>query len=386
MENNISAFADHCCGCGACAASCPKKAIEMKPNAQGFLFPTLREDLCVNCGLCVKACSFQITDPCTDSPLQTFATKHKDSKTRSASRSGGIFTAVSDWIFRRGGAVYGCMMQDCKTAVHSRATTPEERNAFRGSKYIQSQTGDIYAQVARDLKDGLWVLFTGTPCQIHAVRSFCKNTDTSKLVCMDVVCHGVPSPKVWGDYMDHLEKQASKKIVSVDFRDKQKFGWASHRETVVFQDGSDYSGTDFRKLFYDHYLIREACFACPYKSLHRVGDFSIADCWGITDAYPDFDDNKGVSLVLVNTNLAKSIYAELTEMDTIEVDIQKLMQPCLEKNWPIPSDYSEFWAYYQKHSFQKVLDKYVYHKPEGFQGFKEKLLGIPRAVLNKIRK
>lgn len=386
MSNNISTIASHCCGCGACTSVCPKNAIEMKANEQGFLFPVVQKDLCINCGLCVKQCSFQSTSPSTDAPLQFFAAKHIDPLTRAASRSGGIFTAVSDWIFQRGGVVYGCKMEDCKTAVHARATIPKERNAFRGSKYIQSQTKLVYKQVIQDLKDGLWVLFTGTPCQVHALRNLCKNTDTNKLVCMDVVCHGVPSPKTWADYIDHLEKQKGKKIVSVDFRDKQKFGWASHRETVVFKDGSDYSGTDFRKLFYDHYLIRESCFECPYKSLYRIGDFSIADCWGIQDAYPEFDDNKGISLVLVNSELAKTIYSDLTELESIEVDIQKLMQPCFEKNWPIPTDYHDFWVYYQRHSFQKVLDKYVYHKPNLCQRIKAKLLWIPQRILNKFRK
>ena len=335
----------------------------MKPNVQGFLYPTIREDLCVNCGLCTKSCSFQTADPGTDSPLQIFAAKHTDSKIRNASRSGGIFTAVSDWIFRRGGTVYGCKMADCKTAVHSRATTPEERNAFRGSKYIQSKTGDIYAQVVRDLKDGLWVLFTGTPCQVHALQQFCRNLDTSKLLCIDIVCHSVPSPKVWSDYIDYQEAQSNSQIINVNFRDKHRFGWASHRETFVFANGEIHSDTIFRKLFSSHYISRKSCFDCPYKSLHRVGDFTIADCWGITDAYPDFDDNKGVSLVLVNTDLAKSIYSDLTELDTIEVDIQKLMQPCLKENWSKPNDYNEFWKFYRRKSFAKVLDKYIYHRP-----------------------
>ena len=358
----------------------------MKANAQGFLFPVIREDLCINCGLCVKQCAFQTTGQAFPSSKEFYAVKHTDPATRAASRSGGIFTAVSDWILAKKGAVYGCKMVDCKTAIHARATTSEERNAFRGSKYIQSKTSHIFPQVLEDLRAGLWVLFTGTPCQVHALQSFCSQADTSKLICIDVVCHGVPSPKVWGDYIDLLEKQAGKKIISVDFRDKQKFGWASHRETVVFTDGSDYSGTAFRKLFYDHYLIREACFACPYKSLHRAGDFSIADCWGIHDAHPDFDDNKGVSLVLINNTLARKIYSELSELESIPVNIQQFMQPCLEKNWPVPTEYQEFWAYYQKHSFQKILDKYVYHKPGLCQRLKEKILWIPRRILNKFRK
>ncbi len=358
----VAQFAHHCCGCGECVAICPTTAITMRENENGFCYPHVDVKKCINCSKCEKHCAFNKREE-RNVLLSSYAVKHKDEHTRAQSRSGGIFTAISDWFLDNGGVVYGCKLVGCTQAVHARATTKQERDAFRGSKYIQSQMETVFNSVKTDLVDGLWVLFTGTPCQVNAVKDYCADIDCEKLLLLDIVCHGVPSPKVWKDYVKFREKAYKKRVVAVDFRDKKQFGWAAHQDTLVFDDQTSASADIFTKLFYDHYIIRKECFSCPFKNLQRAGDISIADCWGIAQNYPFFDDNNGVSLVLVNTEKGKTFFAQTDDIDTINVDISKLMQPPLEKNWDMPANYEEFWQYYQKNSFARVLNTYVYNIP-----------------------
>ena len=362
--SNISIYKDHCCGCGECAAICPKQAIAMVCNDQGFLYPQVDKKLCVQCDLCVNHCTFNNTQNVrTGFSQQSYAVKHKDSSVRASSRSGGIFTALSDWVLAKGGLVYGCKLENNRYATHCRASTHEVRNTFRGSKYIQSNTQHIFHNVKHDLKNGRWVLFSGTPCQTSAISDFCADINCQRLILVDIVCHGVPSPKVWQDYLNFYERKQKSKVSSVDFRNKKDFGWAAHKETIYFADGTSYSGESFKTLFYNHLILRDSCFACPYKTLTRESDITIADCWGIQEHHPDFDDNKGVSLVLINTVQGQQLYQQLQDIESISVDIQNLMQPCLMENWPKPMNYNEFWKFYRQKSFAKVLDKYVYHRP-----------------------
>lgn len=360
---NVSIFKNDCCGCGVCSSICPSKAITMQLNQKGFYYPHVDDTKCSNCSHCVSQCSFNSTENKSNSLLSAWAVKHTSSDVRQASRSGGVFTSISDYVLEQNGIVYGCELIENDKALHTRATTAQERNKFRGSKYIQSATYHIYESVKNDLLSGYWVLFSGTPCQVDALVNYCKNVNQSKLITVDIVCHGVPSSLIWSDYLEYIMKKFSKTIKSVEFRDKITFGWSAHEETFTFTDDTKVSSHIFRQLFYNHLILRESCFICPYKKLNRVGDISIADCWGITNNYPEFDDNKGVSLVLVNTAKGTAIFNNLNSIDSISVDINKLMQPCLEYNWEIPDNYNEFWSYYSKHGFQKVIDKYIYNKP-----------------------
>lgn len=358
---NVLAFGDLCCGCGTCCVVCPVQAISMECNNKGFYHPVVDNQKCVNCLQCVRYCAFSNTDKkqTRNSLLGAFALKHADSDVRAASRSGGVFTALSDRVLDMDGVVYGCKLINNREAVHIRATSKEERDQFRGSKYIQSKMFDVFEAIKTDLNQGRWVLFSGTGCQVDAVASYCRNLNCDKLLLLDIVCHGVPSSRVWSDYLDYLEEKHGKKIVSVDFRDKKNFGWNAHKETVVFEDDSSYSGNIFTKLFYSHNIIRKCCFDCPYKNLHRVGDISIADCWGVAQHYAEFDDDKGVSLVMVNTEKGKQFFEQLSDTEYIEVEINKLLQPPLKENWPVPVEYDRFWRYYRRHPFEKTVKQFV---------------------------
>ena len=228
---------------------------------------------------------------------EVYAVKHCRDDVVSASRSGGIFTAVSDWILHENGIVYGCILDENFQAVHTRAETALERDAMRGSKYIPSRMEDTFRLVQKDLKENRMVLFTGTSCQVAGLKNF-LGRDYDNLVCMDIVCHGVPSPEVWSEYLKWQSKRHRSKIIGVDFRNKKDYGWREHVETLYFSNGKLVNSRVFTKLFYNHAVLRPSCYKCPFKQIMHPGDITIADYWGIEKAAPEFDDNKGVSLVI----------------------------------------------------------------------------------------
>lgn len=241
-----------CCGCTACASICPNDAILMKPDALGFLYPVVDSDKCTDCGLCEKVCAFHANyDTSNNLPVpEVYAARHKNMQEVETSRSGAAFIAISDWILDQDGVVYGVGYTDHFRVVHKRATTKEERNEFKGSKYVQSDLDDIFRQVKQDLKDGRIVLFSGTPCQTAGLKSFISKTLQNNLFLVDIVCHGVPSPYIWRDYIEYLEKKYGDRIVKVNFRDKEEFGWSAHCESFEFTRRKKLSRTTFTYLFY----------------------------------------------------------------------------------------------------------------------------------------
>ena len=237
---------------------------------------------------------------------KVYAAKHLDERVRAESQSGGIFTALSDFILEESGIVYGCVLTEDFGAAHIRADSAELRDRMRGSKYIQSELGDTYKNVKCDLGNGRNVLFSGTLCQNTGLHNFLVR-DYAGLICVDIICHGVTSKNVWMKYLAWQEKKVGKKVTSVDFRNKRSFGWWAHTETLTFDDGSKVNSQVFKTLFYGHMVLRPCCYECPYKSVLHPGDITIADYWGIEKVATEFDDNKGVSLVMVNTDKGEKI-------------------------------------------------------------------------------
>lgn len=239
-----------CCGCTACASICGKKAITMAPDSLGFLYPQVDTDLCVDCGLCEKVCNFSndYSTPENFSVPEPYGVRLKDNSEVMKSRSGGAFKAFSDWVLNRNGVVYGAGFKEHFKVAHCRATTPEERDIMRGSKYVQSDLHGVFQSVKSDLVQGKWVLFSGTPCQTSALQSYLPIKLQSNLLLVDIVCHGVPSPKFWKDYIDYIEQKEGKEIIKVYFRDKEKFGWKDHRESFLFRGTT--TTTTFTYIFY----------------------------------------------------------------------------------------------------------------------------------------
>ena len=225
-----------CCGCTACASICAHDAITMKPDNLGFLYPEVDTSKCSDCGLCEKVCAFHDNyDKSLNLPTpNAYAARHKDMKEVETSRSGAAFIAISDYIIENGGVVYGAGYTDHFRVVHKRAVTKEERNEFKGSKYVQSDLNSVFRQVKDDLKNGKVVMFSGTPCQTAGLHSFIGKKLRENLFLVDIVCHGVPGSFIWRDYLSYLEKKHGSEIYYVNFRDKNMFGWKAHKETFKF--------------------------------------------------------------------------------------------------------------------------------------------------------
>ena len=292
---------------------------------------------------------------------QVYAVKHNNLETRMASRSGGIFTAITDYILSKNGVVYGCILNESFEAIHVRAETVEERNRMRGSKYVQSNMGDIFLQVQKDLKSERLVVFSGTSCQVDGLKAF-LGKDYDKLFCIDIVCHGVPSPLVWKKYLEWQEKKHGT-CIAVDFRNKKDFGWAAHVESLVMKqkdkDTVKIDSSVFTKIFYEHSVLRPSCYHCPYKSIHHPGDITIADYWGIDEAAPGFNDNKGVSLVLVNNESGIAMFEQVkNDITWQKTKIEDSLQPPLVKPFEQPKKREEFWQDFQNSKFDKVAKKY----------------------------
>ncbi len=289
-----------------------------------------------------------------------YAVKHKNINIRMNSRSGGFFTALSDFVLNHGGVVYGCILTDTFEVVHVRADNKSTRDAMRGSKYVQSRMDDVFARVKKDLEDGQrWVLFTGTPCQVSGLKGFLQK-NYERLILADILCHGVASPKIWRQYLSWQEKQNGK-CTAVDFRNKKDFGWADHVETLRFGDKTVNSQV-FTFIYYGHWALRPCCYQCPFRSLHREGDVSMGDYWEIDRAYPGFNDNKGVSLVFVNNDKGKKIFdAVKDELEWEQTKLEDSIRPSMLHPFPEPEERVLFWKDFLDGSFGKVVKKYTGH-------------------------
>lgn len=288
----------------------------------------------------------------------TFAVKHKDYETRMASRSGGIFTALSDKVLQKKGVIYGCVLDEDFTAVHFRAEKTEDRNRMRGSKYIQSEMREIYKAVKEDLDMGREVMFSGTSCQIAGLNGF-LGRDYTNLLSVDIVCHGVPSPMVWKDYLKWQEKKNGSRIQEVDFRNKKSYGWKAHVETLYLENGNQVDSRVFTTLFYGHSFLRPSCYKCPYKDIIHPGNITIADYWGIDVAAPGFNDNKGVSLVLINDEKGMDAFNIVRdELIIRDTRIEDSIQPPLMGPYNEPVNREKVWAGYYKYGFKYIAQRY----------------------------
>lgn len=353
-----------CCGCTACANICPHNAITLQPDAMGFPYPTVSLEKCTDCGLCEKVCAFHKDyDKSLNLPNpEAYAARHKDIHEVETSRSGVAFIAISDWILEHGGVVYGAGYAEHFRVIHKRAETKEECNEFKGSKYVQSDLNDVFKQVKEDLKSGKAVLFSGTPCQTSGLNSYIGKTLRENLYLADIVCHGVPSPYIWRDYISYLEAIYNDRIYQVNFRNKQDFGWAAHKETYNFSHVGKKEETIFTKMFFQHVMCRKSCAVCPFTNIHRPSDITIGDFWGWekTDAEINKDD-KGVSLILINTAKGKTLFEQIKKhLITVQAKIENCLQPNLKH--PLEeSPYRDIFEQdYIKHGFKRTLEKYAY--------------------------
>lgn len=323
---------EKCCGCGACAAVCPQGCIAMKKDGEGFLYPQADTNRCVDCGLCHKVCPVLHKPPLL-AIQKTYSAFYRDEAVRRQSSSGGVFTALAQYILSQGGAVFGAAFDAEFQVCHICVDKPDELYKLRTSKYMQSRTNGTYRQALDILKENRPVLYTGTPCQVAGLRAFLKK-DYDKLFTQSIICHGVPSPKIWDKYLAFVNK--GDEVRSVEFRNKES-GWKRYR-LKIDKDGGCYRATaredPYLQAFIKNLSLRPSCGACAFKSYEQPADITLADYWGAEQLEPELDDDKGLSLMFIHSEKGSRLFEHVREKLVFQpADAQKavLYNPSLLK-------------------------------------------------------
>lgn len=354
---------NNCCGCGVCEVICPVQAITLRQDSEGFYKPFINEDQCIGCTKCIKSCCYKkrldTSIKSHNFKQECYAVKHKEGEVLIQSQSGGAFSAISDEILSKNGIIYGAAIEKDFSVAHRRAANKMERDYMRGSKYVQSDMHSCLYQMEQDLKNSKKVLFTGTACQCDAVGLHFSEYKESLILC-DIICHGVPSPMVWKDYLIFKERQKRGKVEKVIFRDSAKFGWHDNQETL-FINGRQFSGRNYASLFYSNYCLNNSCYTCPYATKQRISDITLGDFWGIENIIEDAkNDTTGISMLIVNSKKGKML------LDQIKKNL--IINDCTNENWLTqmnlkkptdkPLNRENFWKDYEKHGMGYMLSKY----------------------------
>ena len=355
-----------CCGCSACVNVCQHHAISMQLDKLGFPYPVVDMDNCVDCGLCDAVCAFvpdvsaAQTVP-NDTKVEVLAARHDDADILAQSQSGGAFSAIAVQVLNDGGVVYGAAFDQSHLVRHIKVDSVEGLSALRGSKYVQSDLSDIFRQVRSDLRSGTKVLFCGTPCQVAGLRSFIPVTMQDGLYLVDFVCHGVPSPSVWKDYLDYMSRQGT--IVKANFRDKSVAGWKEHKETFIYNNGKKNVADSFRVLFYKNIMLRHSCSVCPYNIMNHKSDVTIADFWGVDEIIPQMDGPEGTSMVICNTSDGQELMVRASDVLNIvtavlDYDFMSRRNPNLVRPARIDKDRMAFENEFAQGGFIRVARRW----------------------------
>jgi len=373
-----------CCGCAACVQACPKQCFSFEEDEQGFRYPLVDIDICIECGRCEKVCPvIHQNEP--RQPLDVYAAKSKDEELRRQSSSGGLFTELAHAVIAQGGVVYGAAFDENMEVRHIGVDSLDDLKKFRGSKYLQSRIENAFTEIRDHLKNERMVLFSGTSCQVAGLKRF-LGKEYESLLTVDVVCHGVPSPKVWRDYLEETIRTkcvAGKNTVSnvskgylheleVNFRDKRngwkKYGFAAKLSPSEGDKNSVSPPQKPEELFYEpmaenlfmrYFLkdmgLRPSCYACPAKSGKCGSDITLGDFWGIWKTHPEFDDDKGTSLVLVNTEKGRKLF-ELLKVNHIRATYSEALagNPALVRSPKISTNVNLFWTLYHKKGLKAI--------------------------------
>ncbi|MDD3415814.1 MAG: Coenzyme F420 hydrogenase/dehydrogenase, beta subunit C-terminal domain [Lachnospiraceae bacterium] len=353
---------EKCSGCTACSQICPKQCIIMKEDEEGFVYPKVDESTCINCGKCKLVCPI-MHFPNGAEPIEVLAVKNHDEKVRSSSSSGGVFYELAKQ-FVSGGLVCGCALDNKMVARHILVDNEEDLVKLKSSKYVQSDMENIMSEVKNKLIEGKRVLFSGTPCQVAGLKNYLEK-DYENLFLIDVLCHGVPSPKLFRQYLELLNKKFGGSPVSVNFRNKQR-GWKRLYMEVRFDNGKRhyiYSGYDrYEGLFLNNMSLRPACYECRFTKTERNGDITLGDFWGIGKEYPEWDDDKGISLVMINTSKGANAFRLITdkfEYKEESCEVAKMGQKTLYAPTEKNPNREDFYEVLTKQGCEAALKKYT---------------------------
>lgn len=361
---------NECYGCGACENACKRGALKMQADEEGFLYPHIDSALCIECGKCKQVCQIHnLKTRISQEPL-VFAAKNKNEEVRRRSTSGGMFFALSETIIQNGGSVYGVAYDEEFNALHQRAENLEDCQKFQGSKYAQSRVGAVYQGVKDDLVSGKEVLFTGTPCQIAGLATFLgADAENKNLILCEVICHGAPSPLMLKEHIAFIEKERKSKVVAYNHRSKA-LGWHGHNECFFLENGKNEFKSklsqNHKDLFYAHLIIRPSCYRCAYTGFPRMADISIADYWGIELCMKDFDDNKGTSLLILNTEKAERFFERVKgTLELRESNLEDAFKDNHKKPAKMNINREQFWTDYFAKGYAYVLRKYASYSAWG---------------------
>lgn len=382
---------EECCGCGLCYEKCPKKAIRMLPDEYGFIYPVIENEKCINCGICKKICGFN--EEKLSSAEMCYAAANQDQKLLKKSASGGIFSAIAEEFLEDEGIVCGSQMlfSEGKAIVkHTTVDSKEELCKLQGSKYVQSDTQKIFESVTEKLKQGKKVLFSGTPCQVAAIKACVGKKNAENLYTIDIICHGVPSIQFFNDYIDYNFAKQKITLQDFSFRDK-KYGWGLNGSFEGWNySQSETSGkinpniSSYYRYFLKGEIYRECCYHCPFAQDHRGGDLTIGDYWGIEKYNSELLDENGgpfrkydgVSCIIVNSEKGKQLlndYGRLILKEKVKIENIKIINTQLKMS-----------ATYSKLR-KKILDRYAesgYSKVESLFA-KQRLIEKTKAAVKK---
>lgn len=381
-----------CTGCGACAKACPKKAIEFYDDEEGFPSPRIDPEKCVECGICNAVCpALHAPDM---HPIQAaYAAQLLDRKALMDSTSGGLFTAFSREIFRRGGLVYGCVWDENYRAVVTKAENEAEIEAMRGSKYVWSWAGDTFPEIKAFLDSGKQVLFAGLACQVAGLKGYLRK-EYDNLITLDFLCSGTPSPLAFRRWLESVTDKPVPSELNLKFRDKSQYGCGVHitykgQKTKNAKKG-EHVINPYYYAFFTHLMDRRSCYQCPYGTDRRVSDLTMGDYWGIVNYHPEMDIRSGVSALTVNSEkgaaLLESVKDSLKLVPTAKENIGKannLRCNGQRRNRPVPDKRDAFFSELAEHGWKAAENACLHDSKRFVQIVKAR---IPERVAKAVKK
>lgn len=387
--NNISFVNKKCCGCRSCEQCCPVNAITFYENDEGFFYPQVDAEKCISCGLCVKKC------PVAEPKYQEFNQKgyaayFQNREALRKSSSGGMFYAMAQYILENGGVVFGCAELAPGNVKHILVERVEDLRLLQGSKYVESDIQGVYSAVKEQLRKGRTVLFSGTPCQVAGAKKFIGIND--RLICVDIICHGVPSRKMYNSYLEWFEKKNGGKVREYYFRSKEKNDWSLTYRAVVEKNNKQKVFEAIASLdpYYNHFLkgyaYRDSCYQCSYANPKRVSDITIGDFWGIEKVAPHFMNIDGVSAVLVNSVAGEKLWEDISDKVVVmSVEAEEIIKNNgqLQKPSQRPDVRESIYKEFSENGFGFIADKYKDKKEVFIDSIRDM---IPNKIRQKIKK
>lgn len=381
----------NCTGCGTCELICPIKCIKMQSNTEGFFYPIVNELSCIQCKKCERVCPV-LNKMCVVEKTYAYAAKHRMLTTRMQSSSGGVFASLAKFVIAQNGYVCAAIYNMDFEVAHVVSGENSQIEKMQGAKYVQSKSWHCFTKLKEYLQSEKWVLFVGTPCQVAGFKAY-LGREYEKLITVDMICHGVPSEKVWKAYLNQRKKIDVKKgeLQKINLRSK-KSGWSRYRYSVEFlySDGYVYNKVQnedlYMKGFVENLFLRKSCAACEFKGIERISDITLGDYWGVWNQYPEFDDNRGVSLVLVHSEKGRTIWNNIKcELEYRDVPLEEAIS---ENPSAVKSSVEHYRReeFFEKLEYTKNVQELIAHCLDPLENKNEAMQKKVKRFLKRLRK